>query len=231
MKIGIICATDGELAPILPVIADRSESVCSMLKIHEGTIFGEQVTALYSGVGKVNAAIAAQTLLLRGVDIVINAGVAGSMRSDVEVLDTVVSTEVWYHDINPDTITEYHPWVEEGVFASDARLVELARLAAADMPEGHAVHFGRTVTGDIFVTNELRPSIAEKHAPLAVDMESAAVAHACYQSGVPFIAVRSISDSETHDGAESVDANFDSAARRACALLLLLVEKIHERRQ
>ena len=70
-----------------------------MLDLHgRGNIHGIAVVVLYSGVCKVNAAIAAQLLIdVFHVDAVINAGTAGGIDESVSLFDTVISTEVAYH--------------------------------------------------------------------------------------------------------------------------------------
>lgn len=79
MKIGIICASDDELAPFLSAIDHCTVTERAMLKFYEGQIYGMQTVALFSGICKVNAAIAAQILIdLFEVDIIINFGTAGS---------------------------------------------------------------------------------------------------------------------------------------------------------
>lgn len=79
-KIGIVCAGDTELQPFLPHIEEVKITEHAMLRYYEGTIRRVPVVALYSGVCKVNAAIATQILLDRfAAHIVVNAGTAGSM--------------------------------------------------------------------------------------------------------------------------------------------------------
>ena len=63
MKLGILCAGDRELAPFLPHIADSVITEKAMLSFHEGYIHDVRVVALYSGVCKVNAAIASEITL------------------------------------------------------------------------------------------------------------------------------------------------------------------------
>ena len=80
MKIGILCAGDEELAPFLPLISNCKITEKAMLKFHAGQIDSVEVVALFSGVCKVNAAIAAQLLIdVFCVDIIINSGTAGRM--------------------------------------------------------------------------------------------------------------------------------------------------------
>ena len=59
-KIGILCAGDDEVAPILSLLQGDAPSQQAMLTFHAGKLAGMDVVALYCGVCKVNAAIAAQ---------------------------------------------------------------------------------------------------------------------------------------------------------------------------
>lgn len=84
-KIGILCASDDELAPFLPRIRGEHLSRYAMLTFHEDNIGRTQVVALYSGVCKVNAALAAQILIDRyRVDAILSAGTAGGMNPAVQ---------------------------------------------------------------------------------------------------------------------------------------------------
>ena len=78
MRVGIICAGDREVAPFLPLISECKITEKAMLKFHEGTINGVDVVVLFSGVCKVNAAIATQILIdTYQVNMIINSGTAG----------------------------------------------------------------------------------------------------------------------------------------------------------
>ena len=110
MRVGIICAGDKELAPFLPMLDECKVTEKAMLKFHEGRINGMEIVALFSGVCKVNAAIATQILIdTYDVSVVINAGTAGGMDERLRVFDTVISTEVAYHDVAPQILTEFIP--------------------------------------------------------------------------------------------------------------------------
>ena len=151
MKIGILCAGDDELAPFLPLIKGCCVTEKAMLKFYTGRINGIDVAALFSGVCKVNAAIASQLLIdLFGVDAIINAGTAGGMAPDLDVFDTVISTEACYHDVAPDILTEFHPWMDSLSFPADPGLIRLSRSAVAGMSPVGKVVWGRMATGEPF---------------------------------------------------------------------------------
>ena len=116
-KIGILCAGDTELAPFLEHMKGQQITEKAMLKFHTGTINHVNVSAVYSGVCKVNAAIAAQLLIdMFHVDLIINAGTAGGMKERVQLFDTVISERVIYHDVADDILTDFHPWLKSNFF-------------------------------------------------------------------------------------------------------------------
>ena len=174
-RIGIICAGDEELAPFLQHIENTITTDKAMLKFYEGQINGVQVVALYSGVCKVNAAIATQILIDKySVDAIINAGTAGGMDENIQLFDTVISTQVAYHDVDDEILTEFHPWLSSVYFSADQTMLNLAKNISNQCSK---VHLGRMVTGEKFIKDNMRDSINEKYSPLSVDMETASIAH------------------------------------------------------
>ena len=80
---------------------------------------------------------------------------------------------------------------------------------------------------ETFVTKETqRDRINAKFEPLAVDMESAAVAHVCYVNKIPFLAVRTITDTVTHKGIENFDKNCEAASEISAEIVAGMLEQI-----
>ena len=176
MRVGIICAGDEEVAPFLPMIGECRTREKTMLKFYEGQINGVDIVILFSGVCKVNAAIATQILIdTFGVNMIINAGTAGGMAKELDILDTVISTEVAYHDVAPDILTEFHPWMESVYFQADLQLLKLSKQAVSKVNVAGKVYWGRMVTGEAFIADEGRQAINEQFSPLSVDMETASI--------------------------------------------------------
>lgn len=227
MKVGIVCAGDREVAPFLPIIEKTKITEKAMLKFYEGTISGVEIVVLFSGVCKVNAAIATQILIdTYHADYIINAGAAGGMDAKLEIFDTVISTEVAYHDVAPNILTEFHPWMETVFFKADQELLSLSEKAVEKLKPVHNVFWGRMVTGEAFISDEGRKAINEQFAPLTVDMETASIAHVCYVNKIPFISIRSITDTATHSGTGTFEENCDKAAAIARDITVALLEEI-----
>ena len=227
MKIGIICAGDEELSSFLPLIKDCKTVDKAMLKFHIGRIAGMEVVALFSGVCKVNAAIGSQLLIdVFGVDMIINSGTAGGMDPGLDIFDIVISTEVCYHDVAPDILTEFHPWMESVFFKADLKLISLSKTAVKKIrPDGKVV-WGRMATGESFITDEGRLKINQEFSPLTVDMETASIAHVCYVNRIPFLSIRCITDTAEHSGLDNFDENCAKASVIAKDITVALLTEI-----
>ena len=229
MRVGIICAGDREVAPFLPIICECKTTEKAMLKFYEGTISNVEVVVLFSGVCKVNAAIATQILIdTFHVNTIINAGTAGGMNEKLEIFDTVISTEVAYHDVSPNILTEFHPWLETVFFKADQGLLSVAKMAVDKLEQKYKVFWGRMVTGEAFIADEGRKKINEQFEPLTVDMETASIAHVCYVNNMPFISVRCITDTATHSGTGHFEENCEKAASIAKDITVALLTELHD---
>ena len=229
MKVGIICAGDRELAPFLPHIEQCKTSQKAMLTFYEGFIKKVSIVTLFCGVCKTNAAIATQILIdTYHVDYVINAGTAGGMDERLNIFDTVISTEVAHHDVHEVILTDFHPWMPSVFFKSDDVLLQRSRSAVARFAPGHEIYFGRMVTGESFITDSGRDEINAVFEPLTVDMETASIAHVCYVNNLPFIAVRTLTDTATHSGAEHFDKNVVTASHIAKDIVLEVLKEMKE---
>lgn len=210
-KIGIICASDVELAPFLTHLQVTSVTLKAMLKFYEGIIMEMPIVIVYSGVCKVNAAIACQLMIdLFSPEIIVNAGTAGGIDETVELFDTIISTKVCYHDVADDILTEFHPWLKTIYFQLDPDLLAAAKqyCQTAEYP----IHLGTTVSGEQFIEENNRAMIKQQYSPLSVDMETASIAHVCHVNEIPFIAIRTITDTSSHQGIEQFEQNCQKAS-------------------
>ncbi len=230
-KIGIICAVEKELSPFLPHIQGSKTSQKAMLTFYEGKILGMDTAAVFCGVCKTNAAIATQILIdAYHVDIVINGGTAGGMDESVDILDTVISTEIAHHDMNQTILTDYHPWMSSPYFHADETLVRLSKAAIKPYENQYRIHFGRMVSGEAFIADEGRDAINAVFNPLSTDMETASIAQTCYVNRVPFIAIRAITDSAKRNGNENATRHMNKASEISKEIVLALIMEIKEHR-
>jgi len=227
MKIGIICAVDTELKPFLPLIQNCKTSQKAMLTFYEGVINNTQVVAMYCGVGKTNAALATQILIdTYGVNAIVNSGTAGGMDVSLGLFDTVICTEAVHHDVHEGILTQFQPWMPSVSIKADKTLLEAAKKAAMQPSITNKIHFGKMVTGEKFIEDDGRDEILSRFTPLTVDMETASIAHVCYVNSIPYIAVRTITDTAAHKGTDNFEKNCPAASEISKSVVLGLLAEV-----
>lgn len=219
---GILCATWGETVPFLRHMKVEREVRRGPRSFFEGELAGCDVVVACAGVGKVNAAMATQQLIdSYRVWGVANAGAAGAADASLELFDVMVSETCVHHDVPGFVLPDSYPYYDGEEFASDGVLLEAAKKASAKWRKPFA--FGRTATGECFVDDSNRDGIVARCNPLAVDMETAAMAQTCTANGIPFIAVRCITDTPALSGFDSYAQNADEASEYACQATQLML--------
>ena len=202
------------------------------------TLFNDdRVLVSKCGIGKVNAALGAQRMINEfHPDVIVSSGCAGGNGDDIHIQDIVVSKELAYHDVYCgtaiDNTTQYGQVQGLPVrFQADPFLLEkatsLSLLNTNQQPL--TVHPGLIVTGDWFVDTKekMRSIISIFPDAKAVDMESAAIAQACYLNNVPFISFRVISDMPLYDTDASQYHNFwDNIADNSFLVTRTFIEQI-----
>ncbi|MDW8318889.1 MAG: 5'-methylthioadenosine/S-adenosylhomocysteine nucleosidase [Anaerolineae bacterium] len=181
---------------------------------------GVDVALAAAGIGKVSAAMAAQAALeaLRP-RAVVSCGSAGGLAPELRVGDLVLGDPVIAHDQGvflPLAMARRHPahrsdgFLPIGSplprgrrrsFRADPALLTAAAAAArrAGLPSPHV---GPLVTGDqVILQDAARQWLRTAFAALAVDNETAAVAQVAHCHGVPWLALRGVSDPASSDAA------------------------------
>ncbi|UKI55483.1 MAG: 5'-methylthioadenosine/adenosylhomocysteine nucleosidase [Treponema succinifaciens] len=228
-KVGIIGAMSVELELLKSKLEENpTVTKAGGMTFTEGKINGISVVLVQSGVGKVNAALCAQRLILKfGCTHIINTGIAGAMASGLKVLDFVASTDAVYHDMDATGFgykkTEI-PQMKCSDFPADGKMLEAARSAFKEFPAEHKLVFGRIATGDQFISDkEKKSAIQETCSPACVEMEGAAVAHACWINEIPFVIIRCMSDMADDDGESIYSFNENEAASLSGSLVLSML--------
>lgn len=171
-----------------------------------------------------NAAAATQILIDDyGVDAVINAGTAGGMDESVGLFDTIVAETTFYHDVDDGILTEFHPWLPAARFEADPLLLAAAGRVCR---RNAKVRRGLIVTGDRFVDGGMRSLLNREYAPLAADMETAAVAHVCHVNAIPFLAVRCITDTSVCPGQDAFEKNCARASEIAADIVFEILREL-----
>lgn len=223
--IGIIAAMPSEVKKIRDILGEAEIKFVAGYNFYinksENTIIN-----VCCGVGKVNAAVCAQVLIDNfKPDYLINCGTAGSMSVNIDLCDIVISKELMYHDLLPRLLMDYPP--HHNIFEADKYLIELATEICKE--QEYKSHLGLIVSGEQFFTEQaLKEKVINDFSPLAVDMESAAIAHCAYRNSQPFIAIRCMSDKADNNSTTDFKANVEKAANRAAEVTLNVIDKIKE---
>lgn len=213
--IGIIGAMEEEVEILKSSIENRETIQIAHVIFYKGNIEDKQVVLAQSGIGKVNAAITA-TLLINEFkpDLIINTGSAGSVDSELNIGDIIISNKVYYHDVNA-TAFGYKlgqvPSMPE-FFETDKELIDLAKSSIEQLDLNGIV--GEVATGDSFIGSIDQRKVIKSNFPTAgvVEMEAGAIAQTCYQYNVPIIVTRAVSDLADKES----DVTFEEFLKVAC---------------
>ena len=222
MEFGIIAAMQKEAAGLLEKMQDKTETVIGGVTYTAGTLCGHTAVVAVCGVGKVFAALCAQTMILRfAPQCIINTGVAGSLSTALSIGDLVIADGAVQHDMDTSAVGDpvgLLSGINKIVLPTDRALTE--RLKAAAAAVGAVAHGGIVATGDRFVADAAeKRRIVGTFGAVACEMEGGAVAQACFVNGVPFALVRAISDDASGKAQVDYPVFADAAAKNSIALL------------
>ena len=178
------------------------------MDFYKGKLDGREVVVVRSGIGKVNAAMCTQILAdIYGVSGIINTGIAGSLKAEINIGDIVLSEDALQHDMDA-TGFGYEPGqvprVDTLSFQADKGLIGLAKDCCSRVNPDINTFVGRVVSGDQFISDKAKKEwLVKTFQGYCTEMEGAAIAQACYLNGIPFLIVRAISDKA--DDSASVD--------------------------
>ena len=230
MTIAIIGAMEQEVAILKDNIENLETTKIANYEYYSGKLKGTDVVLVQSGIGKV-ASTVATTLLINNFnpDYVINTGSAGGFDPDLKVGDIAVGDELVHHDVDVTAFNYEFGQVPNmpARFKADEKLVEAVTGLISDMTD-ITCKVGLIATGDSFMCDPQRIEATRQQFPdmLAVEMEGAAIAQACYQMNTPFLVIRSLSDIAGQESPMSFDQYLEVASKNSSALLMKLLEKL-----
>ena len=207
-KIGIIGAMEEEVAKLEENMQIQETSVIAGMEFCQGICEGQNVVIVRSGIGKVNAAVCTQILCdVFKVNAIINTGVAGSLKNEINIGDIVLSEDALQHDMDA-TGFGYDPGViprmEESIFKGDETLLKLAQKVCQEVNPDIQVFRGRVVSGDQFISDhDVKQRIVNSFGGFCTEMEGAAIAQTAWLNKIPYLVIRAISDKA--DGSAEMD--------------------------
>ncbi|MBE6709741.1 MAG: 5'-methylthioadenosine/adenosylhomocysteine nucleosidase [Ruminococcaceae bacterium] len=225
MKLGIIAAMKIEAELIEAAMTDIVRETCGSMEYCLGKIGTTDIVLAVCGIGKVFAAICAQTMIVKyAPDAVINTGVGGTLTKKLSVGDVAVSSAMVQHDMDTSALGDPVGLIS-GIniveIPADAALAE--KISAIVKSMGINTVTGTIATGDQFIGNqETKKRIADTFGAIACEMEGAAIGQVCYVNKVPFAVIRAISDDADGGACEDYPAFAKMAAKNSAKAVIEL---------
>lgn len=229
--IGIIGAMEEEVSGLKEKMKTEKTLKRASMEFCQGTLDNKEVVVVRCGIGKVNAAICTQILVDEfKVNAIINTGIAGSLKNEINIGDIVLSSDTLQHDMDA-TGFGYEvgqiPQMEESVFKGDLNMIQTAEdCCKREIPEV-GVHVGRVVSGDQFISDKEKKNwLLDTFQGFCTEMEGAAIAQTAYLNEIPFLIIRAISD-KADDSAHMDYAEFEAKAiEHSVKLVTALIEEL-----
>lgn len=228
--IGIIGAMEEEVELLKEKMTDTVIIEKAGMKFVKGTLKGQTAVVVRSGIGKVNAGICTQILADEfQVEAVINTGIAGSLKAEINIGDIVLSTDTMQHDVDAREFgypLGQIPRMETLTFLADEKLRKLAKEVCEEVNPDIQVFEGRVASGDQFVADkETKGKIIENTQAYCTEMEGAAIGQAAYLNKIPYLVIRAISDKAD----DSAHVDYPTFERQAIRHTVNLVSSMMER--
>src|SRR5688572_26591860 len=237
-----------EIAPIERRLQASREVAVRGNVFRVGTLNGRKVVVGRSGIGKVNAAIAA-TLLIGEFNpsAILFSGTAGAIDPGLHPGDVVIGATMAQHDVGlqasdgvqrrgvRNALTgERDPLLvpaPEVLLTAARRSAQGLLLPPVRTTDGEnrmpRIVEGVIVTGDLFVSDEtLRVALRNTLGATAVEMEGAAVVQTCRQFGVSCLVVRSITDRADGQAQASYQQFLAMASENAATLVAAIIARL-----
>lgn len=181
-----VIAMDNEAAAVTAHFEGVSEETVFSRRVIRGTLDGEPTAIVVAGIGKSNAAAAAQlALCLFNPEVLLNVGVAGALHAPMKVAEIYRVRAAVQYDFDLAQI-------------NGTKIGTLNEYQDREIPldlTGNALPEALLATGDRFNDSQVdyRFLVDDVKADLR-DMEGAAIAHVAYRAGVKFRSIKSVSD-------------------------------------
>lgn len=229
--IGIIGAMDEEVSKLKDCLESVKVTTTASMNFYEGRLNGKEVVIVRSGIGKVNAGICAQILVsIFNVTSIINTGIAGSLKNEINIGDIVLSSDALQHDVDAVSFgyeVGVIPRMKTSNFIASVKLIDLAKKSCEKVLPNINIFCGRVLSGDQFISDKKKKDwLSNTFSGYCTEMEGAAIAQTAYLNDIPFLIIRAISD-KADESAQMDYPEFESMAIENSVLLLKeMIQKI-----
>lgn len=222
--IGIIGALTVEVEALKARMKNIETQAVSGIEFACGEIHGKRAVVAVCGVGKVNAALCTQTMILKySPAVIVNTGVAGSLSPTLKIGDIAVAEGVVQHDFDITALGEERgliPGVNVVEIKCSERVSALLCDAVSALP---GIHFQRGIvaTGDQFLfENEIKNAVTKNFGAIVCEMEGGSIGQVCAINKIPFGIIRAVSDNAD----DSADSDFPAFCAKAAENSLMAMD-------
>lgn len=226
--IGIIGAMGIEIRALADLLENKKSETISGVEFMSGKIYGKDVVLAVCGIGKVFAAICAQTMILKyNPEIIINTGVAGTLSDKLSIGDIAIADSVVQHDMDTSPLGDPVGLIS-GInivkFPADSAIVSKIKSCVNEIRVNYEI--GTIASGDQFLaSNEVKSRIVKNFGAIAGEMEGGSIGHVCYVNNKPFCVLRAISDCADGSGAENYMEFLGKAAENATMIMARFIKE------
>ena len=225
--LGIIGAMDEEVLEIKNALKDVTVETAAGMDFYRGKINEKEVVVVRSGIGKVNAAVCSQILVDKfGAEAIVNTGIAGSLKAEIDIGDIVLSSDSVQHDMDATGFgypIGQIPRMETFAFPADQKLLKLAEKCCNQVNPDIKTFVGRVVSGDQFISDkEKKQQLIDNFDGFCTEMEGAAIAQVCYLNHIVCLIIRAISDKADDSATVDYPAFEAKAIEHSVKLLLAM---------
>ena len=222
-RVGIICAMEKEAEGIISAMKDVYTETVSGISFNIGKIGSRDCVVSVCGIGKVFAALCAQTMIIKySPSLIINSGVAGGLSPELKICDIAIAQALVQHDMDTSALGD-----PKGLI-SGINMIELpcdhdtaSLLGKCAEDEGIHTVSGIIASGDRFISEEKdKEFIKGTFGAIACEMEGAAVGQVCYVNAVPCCVMRAISDGGDDNAKMDYPTFAKAAAEQAIKVIL-----------
>ena len=223
-----------EINQLKSLLENLEEITCRQFVFYKGKLFDNHVVIAKSGVGKVASAVCTQIMIDEfNPDYIINTGVAGGLKSGMEIGEIVIADKLVQHDFDATVLGYAKGYICNGInpkeptyFYPDKELVNKFEKSLNKKVPDLKHHVGTIASGDMFVSSdERKKEIKNLFDACAVEMEGAAIAHTATLNNVPFVIIRAISDLADNNASKRIVFTEEDNAR-ICAKALEIILSI-----
>lgn len=213
--IGIIGAMQKEVDALKEIIQEKEISTYSGIEYVQGYILGKKVVIAKCGVGKVFAAVCAQTMILKfSPNLIINVGVGGSLTKKLDLCDIAIADKVVQYDMDTSAVGDpvgLISGINKVYFDCDKSFID--EITGCIEKIGKKYDVGVIATGDKFISDsKVSQKISQDFGAIVCEMEGASIGHVCFINDVPFGVVRIITDT----GSDDAELDYFETLDKAC---------------